>query len=415
MSRLKVIPQNVIFYLKKSFYYLLKRPRKLNSLYRVLATLKIKMRMYYNNAHNLCGPPFVIIIRTTNRCNLHCIQCGQWGKKGVFGESAGRAHELDKNEWMKFIESVSHFKPYIAFFGGEPLLREDTSELIEFASSKGLMTWISTNGTLLKGKAENLVKSGIDYVFVSLDGPQRINDKIRIGDNVYDNVVEGIRELVKAKKKLNSELPLILVAMTVIKENQHHITETSDIAKKLGVDQFSIRFPIFTTEQLAKVSSEKFKKEFNVTPKFWNGFIMDYSGMDIAAIIRQQKEVKKAWGGRYKPFPPEKGFNVAVHFLQPNTVHGGGLCILPWVRTQIMPNGDVVLCEDFPELVVGNILKGALLDIWNNGEYRHFRRYIREKGIFPACTRCCGLYEIPHFLNTKLQNKVIRTEELDEG
>ena len=70
---------------------------------------------------------------------------------------------------------------------------------------------------------------------------------------------------------------------------------------------------------------------------------------------------------------------------------GYGNCIQPWVVTEIMPNGDVATCRDYPDYVCGNVQKDRLLDIWNNDRYRKFRLSLRDDGLMPICSRCCGL------------------------
>jgi radical SAM protein with 4Fe4S-binding SPASM domain len=295
---------------------------------------------------------------------------------------------------MKFIAGIAPFRPYLAFFGGEPFIRKDLLELVRFASNLGLLVWIGTNGTLLESQAEEIVQSGADYIYVSLDGPKQVNDAIRKGENVFERVTAGIRALVKAKNKLRSELPLIQIDMTIIRENHTFILETSRIAAELGADSFTVRYPIFTNNHLEKVSSDIFTKEFGIKPSFFKGFVRDFSGIDIAEIERQVAMVRKVWKSRFRPIPGGKNFSTDIHFNSPHLPHGNGRCFIPWVRAQVMPNGDVVLCEDYPEIVAGNIRKEEFLDIWNNDEYRHFRKFIKEKGILPVCNRCCGLYEV---------------------
>jgi radical SAM protein with 4Fe4S-binding SPASM domain len=56
-----------------------------------------------------------------------------------------------------------------------------------------------------------------------------------------------------------------------------------------------------------------------------------------------------------------------------------------------MPNGDVATCRDYPDYVCGNIQKQGLLEIWNNDRYRKFRESLKNDGLLPICSRCCGL------------------------
>jgi radical SAM protein with 4Fe4S-binding SPASM domain len=59
---------------------------------------------------------------------------------------------------------------------------------------------------------------------------------------------------------------------------------------------------------------------------------------------------------------------------------------------QIAPNGDVVTCRDYPDVVVGNIQTQSLLEAWNGERMLQFRRVLKgHDGVLPICTRCHGL------------------------
>lgn len=70
---------------------------------------------------------------------------------------------------------------------------------------------------------------------------------------------------------------------------------------------------------------------------------------------------------------------------------GYSQCRAPLVMSEIMPNGDVVTCRDYPDVVLGNIQHDSLVDIWNNQRARAFRKLVKEEGLLPVCARCQGL------------------------
>src|SRR5262249_47811342 len=156
---------------------------------------------------------------------------------------------------------------------------------------------VNTNGNFLRNKGREIVDSGMDYLIVSLDGPKEINNRIRLGkSDVYTAVVDGIRELVRAKKERNSTYPLVELSMTLTDVNQLHIVSTAKLALELEVDYFAVAMGIYTTPALARASTREFEEEFGVTPHFFNGFVRDVSQMDPEVIARQIDEVKQLWG-----------------------------------------------------------------------------------------------------------------------
>ena len=75
----------------------------------------------------------------------------------------------------------------------EPLMRKDLPECLEYAKSLGMMTFMVTNGVLLKDRVDDL--SNLDYLSVSVDGTKSY-EKLRGVD--LDRVLNGINA---ARKK----------------------------------------------------------------------------------------------------------------------------------------------------------------------------------------------------------------------
>ncbi len=71
-----------------------------------------------------------------------------------------------------------------------------------------MITGVNTNGTVLKGQAQKIISSGLDYIIISLDGPEKINNSIRLGPgNRYAQVISAVQELVTAKKENRTHFP----------------------------------------------------------------------------------------------------------------------------------------------------------------------------------------------------------------
>ncbi len=336
-------------------------------------------------------PPSTVIARITDRCNLRCIQCGQWGLRGVYNDAHDRmcTPELDTTQWKRFITRVSRFCPHIYFFGGEPLLRPDLAELVATASPR-MITGVNTNGTLLQHTAASLVDAGLHYIIVSLDGPHDINNVIRIGPgDAYESVISGVTQVAREKRRRRSFFPFIKICMTLTEENQGFIGETARIARSLGTDAFAVQHGIFTTEALIERSRIHYEQEFKVTARYWRGFLRDTTAMDPIAVaqgIAQARRIFKGFFSRYPSYP----FDLKRYFHEPSRRLCAASCIIPWLHFQIMPQGDTALCEDFPDVIAGNVTKQDPSILWDNSCYRHFRHVIRTKGIFPACNRCCS-------------------------
>jgi len=60
-------------------------------------------------------------------------------------------------------------------------------------------------------------------------------------------------------------------------------------------------------------------------------------------------------------------------------------CNALWKVCKIAPDGSVLPCL---HLVMGNVARQSLADIWNGSPMVNFRKLVRQ-GLFPGCARCC--------------------------
>ncbi|MDR3357930.1 MAG: 12,18-didecarboxysiroheme deacetylase [Desulfovibrio sp.] len=130
----------------------------------------------------------VIVWNMTRRCNLKCLHCYARAAPLEGGDdiSTGQARSM--------IDDLSAYgAPVLLFSGGEPLAREDLTELASHATQRGMRAVISTNGTLItKAKARELKAVGLSYVGISLDGLERVHDRFRCVPGAFQKALAGI-------------------------------------------------------------------------------------------------------------------------------------------------------------------------------------------------------------------------------
>ena len=96
--------------------------------------------------------PIIAAIKITQQCNLRCTHCS-WRD---FGKD-----ELSTAKWKEVIKDIwNRGCAVIVFEGGEPTLRLDLQELVDYASSLGFKTIVITNGT---GDIETYFPTGFGF------------------------------------------------------------------------------------------------------------------------------------------------------------------------------------------------------------------------------------------------------------
>lgn len=164
--------------------------------------------------------PLVVVWHSTYRCNLQCKYCGYCERK---------TDELDTNRVFNLFDEVFRFNTkFIVITGGEPLIREDLGDIIDFCQKKSIFVSINTNGTLLKEKIDCI--RNVDAIKLSLDGPPHINDAVK-GKGAHDKVTEAIRICKNEGIKVN-------ITTVISKYNISHIPYILNIAKEYNIEVF---------------------------------------------------------------------------------------------------------------------------------------------------------------------------------
>jgi radical SAM protein with 4Fe4S-binding SPASM domain len=336
-------------------------------------------------------------MRITDKCNHRCAVCGQYGDGGYNRED----NDLPKvkgnipvERYKKMIDRIAHLKPHIYITGGEPFLYKDIMEFGNYVKKKDLTLQIVTNGVKLEEKAEEIIDNEWDMVCVSLDGPEEIHDKCRRVKGAFNTMKKGVEKIQKIKKEKNVKKPSILFLTTLSSTNYHNLEETIEVGQQFNPDGMIVYYSWFTSQKVGEEHEKIIKKELGISPFAWKSYVRDNSDADFDALRKTVKNIKtRKWDSPVTFLPNIKIEEIETYYKDPSDFLGWKNCLTPWVEANIMPNGDVVNCRDFPDIIMGNILQDPLLDIYNNEKFKNFRKALikQPNGVFPICSRCCGL------------------------
>ncbi|MDA8278012.1 MAG: mycofactocin radical SAM maturase [Actinomycetota bacterium] len=167
--------------------------------------------------------PICLTWEITYGCNLSCVHClSSSGKR--------RPDELTTAESKTLIDRFREMSIfYVNIGGGEPMIRRDFFEIIEYATTNRVGVKFSTNGSRIdKDGARRL--AAMDYldVQISIDGHDReSNDAIR-GDGAFEMAIRALSNL----KEAGFDTPKISVVAT--RDSVEHLDGLDAIAKEYG-------------------------------------------------------------------------------------------------------------------------------------------------------------------------------------
>jgi len=320
--------------------------------------------------------------------------CWQWGEQGLFHEYS-KEHELqqlDLATLQSVIDDVAAEGTGVFLWGGEPFLHRDILPFVESIKAHGMYCSINTNGTYLPRDSRRLVDLGVDAIMVSVDGPREIHDRIRGMQGSFQKIADGVKAIREARNG-NGRKPEIIVNTTISPGNQDVLLETYRVVEAMGADRMILSQLWFTTEEIGRANEAYFREKFSAHAPSWRGFVADVSALNPVRISEQMQEMSLLKGPMDLRFLPDlHPGQVEDYYQKPADAFGKSRCLVPWLEAEILPTGEVTPCSDRPDLIMGNVKQERFSEIWNNERYRQFRRAMREDGLFPYCSRCCGLW-----------------------
>jgi mycofactocin radical SAM maturase len=167
--------------------------------------------------------PICLTWELTYACNLACVHCLS---------SSGRRdpRELTTAECRSVVDELQKMQVfYVNIGGGEPTVRPDFWELLDYSIDHNVGVKFSTNGIKLDARrAEQLARTDYVDVQISLDGATAdVNDHVR-GPGSYDTAMRALENLAAA----GFAQPKISVVMT--RQNVDQLDEFKAIADKFG-------------------------------------------------------------------------------------------------------------------------------------------------------------------------------------
>lgn len=346
----------------------------------------------------LSAPPTSFNLNLTNRCNLKCIMCRGIRHGGEVPANRpwySRQRELPLADWVRLLEEVKSFHPWLFVTGGEPLMYPHFRDFVLEAKKRGLVVHLQTNGTLLAREADFLVETGVEAVNVSIDGPPPVHDRIRGLKGGFARIEAGVQALAEARRRQRRPNPILSFNCTISKANLEHLEEMAPLAVRLRGDCLQLQHTMFDSpENVARhnrlLSPEKCR-EMGLEVAHPSICEDEYYQSELRGedLPKLQAALQKAWQqarGRIKlhfmPNFPDKflsPYYLDLAYPFPQGCHDF------WATGRILADGTFSPCLN---LVMGNISRQPFLEMWNGPRMQRLRRLI-GKGLFPGCARCC--------------------------
>lgn len=292
--------------------------------------------------------PYSVGWAITNACNLHCIHCNM--NSGIKCKN-----ELTKEECFKVIDELKkNHVQRLTFFGGEPFIRKDFLEIVDYAFKSGMFINVTTNSLLLTdGIIENELYK-FDLVRVSLDGPNpELHEYIRNQKGVFNKTIENIKKMVSNGVDVG-------VVTCISHKNMNDIEEMINLLKELKIKRWFL--PLLSNAGRGNSISDEV-----LTP------------IEVKEFLIKLEELTKD-----APFIVNLDLPYSI-LLKNKNRNMKASCPAAITEMAIFANGDVSPCCEIP-VIGGNIREKSISEIWNNSRvFKEFRDRSLIKGKCGSC------------------------------
>lgn len=300
------------------------------------------------------GTPLSLQIDPSNICNFRCVFCPT-GDDELLRSSARPKGLMSFELFRKIIDDLAGFRQPVKvlhlYKDGEPLVNKALPQMVAYAKASGRVERVetTTNGSLLTAvRGKQLIEAGLDGIRIS----------------VYAMSDRGYRDLARAK--------------TGVESVRSNVAGLFALKSKLG-SRLHIHCKI-----LDAGLSDRDKDLF----------------LSTFAAISDSVHVESIMGWSDTPgrdltlgLVPDRGSQGEA--LNPKRV----ACSEPFMKLAVNFNGEVsVCCVDWAhQLVVGDLRREALADIWNGTLLRELRlkHLTGRRHELQACASCHYIYGLP--------------------
>jgi pyrroloquinoline quinone biosynthesis protein E len=299
------------------------------------------------------GRPLWLVLELTYRCPLKCVWCNN---PLDFDRYASK--ELSTDEWKDVLRQARSLGSLqLGFSGGEPMLRDDLEELVEFANGLGFYTNLITSGIgLNEDRLQALKRAGLKQIQLSLQSADRKLTNELVGTRAHDLKIDVARRIKAAG------FPMVL-NVPVVRQNIEQVDRILALAEEIGVDYL----------ELANI-------------QYYNWALLNREALLPSRAQIEQAE-RKVQAARAR-----LGKRMTIYFVIPDYYEGRPkACMNGWgtIHLTIAPDGAALPCQEvrvIDGLEFPTVREHSLEWLWNESPL--FRKFRGDEWMKSPCSGC---------------------------
>jgi len=315
--------------------------------------------------------PRYMELEITTRCNKRCTICEHtyWKEPSV---------DLTYDQFEQITDQFPDLKWVNLTGEGDAFLNKDYLNMIRHLKERDVAVYLVDSFNLItKDIALELVRLGVDGVYISFDAAtKQTYERIKVGCR-YEETLQNIKNLIEAKRALNSPIPEVCFRYVI---NKLNINETADFVRLIR--KLAPRQDWGDGSKIHFVGLLAF-------PEIQHLYVPEISPNVMSETIKAAEENPDSLPIVFAHTEPERfpSINKCLAWMEPYIMMGG--YALPCCAV-LMSNKRSWLREH----ALGNVLKQDFRDVWNDPRYQLFRHTVNKPDApVPLLCKGCRSYE----------------------
>lgn len=266
-----------------------------------------------------------ITLNITSRCNYNCEYCTTCDKEDL----------LELEDIKKVLDdSVALKTNFLVISGGEPTLRKDYKEIIDYADENGLFVILFTNGSNIHEEELDYLKENVNIVRFTLDSSDEMKYDAIKGRGEFKKLINLIKLFRERNIAVNLNIPI----------GPHNVDEIFDIIKlalEKGVQ--TLRFAPIIPDSDEELYKRTLKNILDCIIKFKSNIL-------------------------FPDFKPVKDREEFIRNVEKLNCPGGV------IAANINSDGGYTICA-FDDNVLGNVIGNGIKELW----FKHYDEHLNKR------------------------------------
>ena len=329
----------------------------------------------------MTAAPSFVQIEPVGQCNLRCQMCPILFRQD--GPPHGPLAFMPYERFTALVDQLAGVEELHLQGLGEPTMHPRFYDMVEYAVARGMRVSTNSNLTLLNpSKAERCVRSGLEWLHVSIDGATAATYEAIRRRARFASVLKNLGGLLDARTRLDSATPRLRLVAVVMRQNLPELPELVRLADHWGMEEFFVQHLAHDFQESTLPAHYAPMRDF----------------VNAQTLLHEDPDRIARYFDAARAVATETGVALrlprTVPRAHPPGTPGRQRCDWPWRGMYVSYQGLAMPCcmvatpdrKNF-----GNAINDGMSAVWKNQAYEEFRRQL-DSDTPPEICRNCSLY-----------------------